>query len=138
MFFLALSTSITLSDWNVAMVDTHLRKLLWVHCPGHTGVKGNDRVDKLAAIATLTSGLLFGRSGQLRSLSHHLRAQSQGHCTIDRLEERSVERESARQTSLKRRERAIVSQTNIGTVSKETGNKASERWDGAHAGFPSA
>ena len=64
------------SDWNVAMVDTHLRKLLWVHCPGHTGVKGNDRADKLATIATLTSGLILGRSGKLRSLSHHLRAQS--------------------------------------------------------------
>ena len=64
------------SDWIVAMVGTYLRKFLWVHCPGHTGVKGNDRVDKLAAIATLTSGLLLGRSGKLRSLSHHLRAQS--------------------------------------------------------------
>ena len=91
-------------------------KFLWVHCPGHTGVRGNDRVDKLAPIATLTNGLLLGRSGKLRSLSHHLRAQSHGHRTIDRLEERSVERESARQTSLKRRERAIVSQTNTGTV----------------------
>jgi len=28
-------------DWNVLMVDIHLRKLL-VHCPGHVGVKGND------------------------------------------------------------------------------------------------
>ena len=29
-------------DWNVSMVDIHLQKLLWVYCPGHTGVKGND------------------------------------------------------------------------------------------------
>ena len=32
----------------------------------------------------------------LRSLRHNLRAQSQGHHTIDRLEERGVERGSAR------------------------------------------
>ena len=30
-------------DWNVSMVDIHIRKLLWVYCPGHTGVKGRLR-----------------------------------------------------------------------------------------------
>ena len=49
-----------------------------------------------------------------------LRAQSQGHRTIDRLEERGLERGSARRSSLKGRDRAIVNQTNVGTVSKET------------------
>ena len=29
-------------DWNVSMVDIHLRKLLWVYCPGHAGVKRNE------------------------------------------------------------------------------------------------
>ena len=29
-------------DWNVSMLDIHLRKLLWMYCPGHAGVKGND------------------------------------------------------------------------------------------------
>ena len=51
---------------------------------------------------------------------HYLRAQSQGYHAMDRLEERDVERGSARRSSLKGRERAIVSQTNIGTVSKAT------------------
>ena len=74
--------------WSVSMVDIYLRKLLWVHCPGHAGVKGNDRAD--------TSGLLLGRSEVVRSLRHYLLAQSQGHHTIDRLEERGVERGSAR------------------------------------------
>ena len=36
------------------------------------------------------------------------------------LEERGVERGSARQSSLRGRERVIVSQTNIGTISKPT------------------
>ena len=108
------------SDWNVAMVDTHLRKLLWVYCPGHAGVKGNNRADRLAAKVTLTSGLLLGRSEVLRSLRHYQRAQIQRQHTIDRLEERGVERGSARRSSLKGRERAIVSQTNSGTVSKAT------------------
>ena len=83
-------------DWNVLMVDIRLRKLLWVYCPGHAGVKENDRADRLAVKATLTSGLLLGRSEVVRRLRHYLRAQSQGHHTIDRLEERGVERGSAR------------------------------------------
>ena len=88
-------------DWNVSMVNIHLQKLLWVYCPGHAGVKGNDRTDRLVGKATLTSGLLLGRSEVLSSLRHYLRAQSQGHHTINRLEERGVERGSARRFLLK-------------------------------------
>ena len=113
--------------WTVAFYT----QLLWVYCPGHAGVNGNDRADRLAGKAAFTRGLLLGRSEVLRSLRHYLRTQSRGHHTIDRLEEREVERGSARRHSLKGRERAIVSQTNIRTVSKAT----LERRDAAHMGF---
>ena len=43
------------------MVDIDLRKLLWIYYPGHAGVKGNDRADRLAAKATITSGLIASR-----------------------------------------------------------------------------
>ena len=87
---------------------------------GHAAVEGNDRADRLASEAIITSGLLLGRSEVLRDLRHYLRAQSQEHHTVDRLEERGVDRGSARRSSSKGRERAIVSQTNIRTVSKTT------------------
>jgi len=67
-----------------------------MYCPEHAGMKGNDRANRLAGKATLPSGLPLGRSEELRNLRHYLRAQSQGHHTIDRLEERGVERESPR------------------------------------------
>ena len=90
----------------------------------------------LAGNATLTSGLLLGRSEVLRSLRHYLRAQSQGHHTIDRLEERGVERGSARRSFLKGRERVIVSQTNIYRHRfKGNDGETSERLGGAHMGF---
>ena len=59
-------------DWNVSMVDIRirLRKLLWVYCPGHARVKGNDRADRLAGKVTLTGVLLLGRSEVVRSLRH--------------------------------------------------------------------
>ena len=80
------------SDWNVSIVDIHLRKLLWVYCPGHAGVNGNDRAETLAGKATLTSCLLVERSEVLRSLRHYLQAQNQGHHTIELLEEGGVDR----------------------------------------------
>ena len=50
----------------------------------------------------------------MRNLRHYLRAQSQGHHTIDRLDQRGAERGSAKRSSSKGRERVIVNQTNIG------------------------
>ena len=107
-------------DWNMSMVDIHLRKLPWVYRPVHVELKGNDRADRLAGKATLRSGLLLGRSKVLRSLKHYLRGQSKGHHTIDRLGKRVMEKASARRSSLKGREKTIFNQTNIGSVSKAT------------------
>ena len=61
-------------DWHVSMVDIHFRNILWVYCPGHAGVKGNDRADRLAGKATVTDGLRLGRSEVLRSLTETLPA----------------------------------------------------------------
>ena len=80
-------------------------------CGGH---EADDRADRRAGKATITSGLLLERSEVLRSLRHYLRTQSQGRHNIDRLEERGVERESARRSSLKGRERAIVFKGDVG------------------------
>ena len=88
-------------DWNVSIVDIHLRKLCGCTALGHARVKGNEQADKLVGKATLTSGLLLERPEVLRSLRHYLWVQSQGHHTIDRLEERDVETGSARRSSLK-------------------------------------
>ena len=75
----------------------------------------------MAGNATLRSDLRLGRAEVLRSLRHYLWAQGrQGHQTNDHLEERGVERGSARRSSLKGWERANINQTNIGTVSKAT------------------
>ena len=76
----------------------------------HAGLKGNDQPDRLAG---KKSGLRLGKYAVLRSLRPYLWAQSRGHHTIDRLEERGVDRGSARRSSLKEREKAIVNQTNI-------------------------
>ena len=67
----------------------------------HPGCAVDDLVGRLAGKATLTSGVRLRRSEVLRSLKHYMWAQSQGHRTIDHQEKRSLERGSARQSSLK-------------------------------------
>ena len=77
-------------------------------------MKRNDRADTLAGKVTLISGLLLGSSEVLRSLRHYLRPQSQGR-------HRSPKEEELGDLPYRdERGQAIVSQTNIGTVSKET------------------
>ena len=125
-------------DWNVSMVSIYLRNISWVDYSGHARVKGNDRTDRLAGKVILRGGLCIGRSEVLRSLRHYLRPQSQGHHTVDRIEERGVERGSARRSSLKGRERVIVSQTNIGIVLKATLGKLLRDGVGRIQAFPKA
>ena len=38
----------------------------WICCPWHAGVSGNERADRLASSADITSGLQFGRAEVLR------------------------------------------------------------------------
>ena len=97
-------------------------------------MKGNDQADRLADKATLASGLLLGRSEVLRSLRHCLWAQSQGRHTMDCLEERGVDRGSARRPSLKGRESHRQSDEHWNCFKGDVG-QASERRGGAHMGF---
>ena len=119
----------------VLMFDIQYRNL-WIYSPGHSGVKGNDRADRLAGKPIIASGLRLGRSEVLRSMRHYLRGKSQGHLTIDRLKQRRVERGCARRSSLKGRERAIVSQSEVHwNCVKGNVGETSERRREAHMGI---
>ena len=74
-------------------------------------MKGSDRADRLVDRVTCTNSSLLRRSEVLRSFRRYLRAQSQGHYTIDRLGERDVEKGSTRKSFMKGRKRASVNQT---------------------------
>ena len=110
-------------DWHKAIANLDIQKLLWVYCPGHAGVKGNERADRLAGNATTTTGLHLGRSEVLRAVRQHLQQledNKEHHHSVDRLLERDVQKGSGRSSTLRGPERALINQTNIGTVSKVT------------------
>ena len=125
-------------DWFTAMNSLRLQRFLWIYCPGHAGVSGNERADRLASTADITSGLQLGRAEVLRGLRNFLNMDRQEHHSIDRLKERGVGKGSGWHSTLQGRERSVVNHTNIGTVSRATLGRLLR--DGAECicAFPSA
>ena len=75
---------------HTVMHNLRLQRLLWVCCPGHAGVSGNKRADRLASTAHITSSLQLGRAEVLRGLRNFLNMNRPEHHSIDRLKERGV------------------------------------------------
>ena len=105
-------------DWHTAMHSLRLQRLLWVYCPGHVGVSGNERSDRLASTANITSGLQLGLTDVLRGLRNFLNTDKPEHHCIHRIQKRGVEKGSGRHSNLQDRERSVFNQTNIDTVSR--------------------
>ena len=87
-------------DWHTVMHSLRLQRLLWLYCPGHAGVNGNERADRLASTADVTADLQLGRPEVLRGLRNFLKMDRLKHNSIDRLKERGVEKGSARYSNL--------------------------------------
>ena len=107
-------------DWHTAMHSLRLQRLLWIYCPGHAGVSGNERADRLASTADITSGLQLVRAEVLRGLGNFLNMDRPEHHSTDRLKKRGVEKGSGRHSTLRDRERSVFNQTKIGAVSRAT------------------
>ena len=122
-------------DWHTAMHSLRLQRLLWIYCPGHAGVSGNERADRLASTADITSGLQLGRAEVLRGLRNFLSTDKPEHHSIDRLKERGVEKGSGRHSTLQGRERSVFNQTNIGTVFEGNLGETAKRRGGARMGL---
>ena len=87
-------------DWHTDMHSLRLQRLLWIYSPGHAGVSGNERADRLASTADITSGLQLGRAELLRGSRNFLSTDKPEHHSIDRLKERGVEKGSGRHSTL--------------------------------------
>ena len=65
-----------------------LQRLLWIYCPGHAGVSGNERADRLTSMADISSGLQLGREEVLRGLRNFLNMDRPEHHSIDGLKQK--------------------------------------------------
>ena len=107
-------------DWHTAMHSLRLQRLLWICCPGHAGVRGNEQADRMASTADITSGLQLGRAEMLRGLRSFLNMDKPQHHSTDRLKERGVEKRSGWHSIQRGQEWSVFNQTNTGNVSKAT------------------
>ena len=80
----------------------------------------NERADRLASTADITSGLQHGGAEVLRGLRSFLNMNRPELHSIDHLKERGVEKGSGWHSTLQGWERSVFNQTNIGTVSRAT------------------
>ena len=96
----------------------------------------NERTDRLASTADITSGLQLGRAEVLRGLRNFLNMDRPEHHSIVRLKERGVEKGNGRHSTLRGPERSLFTQTSIGTVSRATLGKLLRDGGVARMGLP--
>ena len=114
------------------------KRLMWICYPGHAGVSGNERADRLASTADITSSLHLGRAEVFGGWRNFLNMNRPEHHSIDHQNERGWRKEAADIPPSKGRERAVFRQTNTATASKETlGTLLRDRIEYVWA-FPSA
>ena len=81
--------------------NLRLHILLCIYCLGHAGVCGNERADRLASTADITSGLPLGRAEVLRGWGNFLNMGRPEYHSTDRLKERGVAKRSGQHSTPK-------------------------------------
>ena len=128
-------------DWHTAMHSVWLQMLLWIYCPGHAWVRGNEQADRVASTADITSAeqAWQGRDTWRLALRNFLNMDRPEHHSIDYLKEREVERGSSWLSILQGWEKTVFNQTNTSTVLTElvlgSLGETAERWCGAQIGL---
>ena len=82
------------------MHTPRLQRLLWSYCPGYAGVSRNERADRLASTAHITSDLQLVKPQVLRGMRNFLNKGRPDHHSIDHLKERRVGKRSGRHSTL--------------------------------------
>ncbi|RUS69373.1 hypothetical protein EGW08_022863, partial [Elysia chlorotica] len=111
-------------EWMTAIRPTAISSITWIFCPGHAGVKGNERADKLAGNATVNGTLRLDKQEVLKALSEHLRnaedTAAEDQQAIKRMIELGVRKGEGRGRQLVGKDRRVHNQVLTGTVSLDT------------------
>ena len=111
-------------QWLESLKCLTLSKVSFIFVPGHAGVIGNERADRLACMATVESGQAMDCSDILNALKEAGRANESrdenGSATMIRLHELQVRSGEAKQEQYAGSQRRIVNQHRTGVVSRYT------------------
>ena len=111
------------ADWVEPLRNSHLKKLTWLFCPGHSGVRGNERADRLAGSAQPGEDrLILDPPAVIKSVKLHLQQQEStpNSYTLDMLQEKGVQRGAGCQKDLSGLARRVHNQMLFNTISLPT------------------
>ena len=116
-----ISTGMLHADWYASINQSNLQSIRWIFCPGHAGVRGNERADALAGQATVESGLTLDPDTVLALVSEYLddnRVETSQ--TTQSLKDAGIKRGAGRNSNLRGAARRRSNQQLMGIISLNT------------------
>ena len=117
------------ADWKESIRSaSNLARVVWIFCPGHAGVAGNERADKLAGEAVLGEAVPLDAATVIATLTewyNNNRVVAPSH-TLDVLKEKKYKRGEGRKCDLRGAARRIHNQLLTETISIHTLKKTLE------------
>ena len=109
------------ADWVTAIKQSNLQSVRWIFCPGHSGVRGNERADALADLAVNQSTLTLDPATVLSLVCEHLDTQREDSSqTTINLKNCGFKRGAGRTSNLRGAIRRRTNQLLTGTISLDT------------------
>ena len=110
------------ADWVGLIKQSRLKKVTWLFCPGHAGVCGNERADKLAGTAFVGGGLTLDPRTVINLAKEGLakKPPDAPSYTLETIVEKGVERGAGQQSQLCGVARRVTNQLMMETISRWT------------------
>ena len=108
------------SEWVDSIEKSRLNKITWLFCPGHAGVRGNERADELAGKATLGGRLTLDPPVVLAQCKESLNAQEEEESFTLSLLAEKCGRGAGRRSETRGQNRRVSNQLLMETISRRT------------------
>ena len=103
------------------MLYAYVESVTWIFCPGHCGVRGNERADKLAGAATEGETITFDPPAVLLAVKEKLASDEDvTSFTTSLLIEKGIQRGDGLRSALRGPSRRIQNQLTFETISTKT------------------
>ena len=109
-------------EWLASLQKSQIVRIVWIFCPGHAGVRGNEQADRLAGRAPLGGSLPMDKGEVVARLWDQVeKAEEQiENPHVERMRLRGICRGSGRISKLRGKTRRTFNQTAVGTISSWT------------------
>ena len=110
-------------NWVEALVQTGIKEITFIFVPGHAGVSGNERADRLAGMATVSEGAAMDRNDILNALRESFRTEEFQDCeshSLTRLREMGVKIGAARKERHTKYAKRLINQHRTGVLGRWT------------------